>query len=169
MWSSTSSSRIYIRNSGINSLSTPWLPYDDAEKFSALHISLIPTKTIVDSGQHQHIWHGGIQNNARTGPTNVSTWSDGSVKDGVRGYTLCISDSSFTHNILGHAQTVGHKKDMISLRVGHGGALGILLLVYVICMFYSHEQLHAELTVCINNSEVVMRGQRRVTSLGSKQ
>ena len=99
----------------------------------------------------------------------MNTRSDGSVKDGVGGHTLCISDSSFTRNIWEHAQTVGHNHGMISLRVEHGGSLGILLLVYVIRMFYPHEQLPAELTVYINNLEVVMRGQRRVTPLGSKQ
>ena len=57
---------------------------------------------------------------------------------------------------------------MSSLRVEHGGALGILLLLYTMAVF-CQEALPHELTVFIDNSDVVRRGQRTVPKLGIKQ
>ena len=65
------------------------------------------------------------------GSNNAKVGSEGSVKDGVgRGYAFFVSDNSFTAKIWGEAQTIGHRSDMSSLRVEHGGELGIMLLIY---------------------------------------
>ena len=98
----------------------------------------------------------------------VSAGSDGSVRYGIGGHSFCISDYSFTKAIWGSAQTVGTKKEIISLRVEHGGALGILLLLYAMST-YCQEDLPSPLTVYIDNSEVVRRGQGKVPRLGIRQ
>ena len=98
----------------------------------------------------------------------ASVGSDGSVKDGIGGHTFCISDSSFTQAIWGHAHTVGSKREMSSLRVEHRGALGILFFLHALSIFYPHD-LPKTLTVHIDNSEVVRRGKEKVPRLGIKQ
>ena len=64
----------------------------------------------------------------------VSAASDGSVKDGIGGHSFCLSTNNFSHQIWGHAQTVGHTKDMSSLRAEHGGGTGST--PYTICDAY---------------------------------
>ena len=66
----------------------------------------------------------------------ASAGSDGSVKDGIGGHAFAISDNSFTQAIWGHAHTVGSQREMTSLRAEHGGALGILLLLQAMNIFY---------------------------------
>lgn len=68
------------------------------------------------------------------GKSRVIARSDGSVKDGVGGHSFCLLDNNFTR-FFGYAQTVGHKRAMISVRAEHGDALGILLLVYAMHIF----------------------------------
>ena len=98
----------------------------------------------------------------------ASAGSDGSVKDGIGGHSFCISDHSFTTAIWGYAQTVGTAKEMTSLRAEHGGALGILLLLHAMYIFYQQD-FPPTLTIYIDNSEVVRRGQTKVPRLGIKQ
>ena len=57
---------------------------------------------------------------------------------------------------------------MTSLRAEHGGALGILLLLHDMNVFYQ-ETFPKEFTVYIDNSEVVRRGKEKVAKLGIKQ
>ena len=57
---------------------------------------------------------------------------------------------------------------MTSPRAEHGGALGILLLLQAMTIFYE-EDLPRELTIFIDNSEVVRRGETLVPRLGIKQ
>jgi len=64
----------------------------------------------------------------------VSAASDGSVKDGIGGHSFCLSTNNFSHQIWGHAQTVGQTKDMSSLRAEHGGGTGST--PYTICDAY---------------------------------
>ena len=98
----------------------------------------------------------------------ASAGSDGSVKDGIGGHAFCISDHSFTTAIWGYAQTVGTSPDMTSLRAEHGGALGILLLIYAMHIHYQMD-FPPTLTIYIDNSEVVRRGKTAVPRLGIKQ
>ena len=67
----------------------------------------------------------------------ASAGSDGPAEDGIGGHAFCIADYLFTKVIWGSAKTVGTKQEMTSLRAEHGGALGILLLLHVLSMFYS--------------------------------
>ena len=57
---------------------------------------------------------------------------------------------------------------MTSLRAEHGGALGILLLLHAMNIFYQ-ESFPKEFTIYIDNSEVVRRGRNKVPTLGIKQ
>ena len=82
---------------------------------------------------------------------NTSAGSDGSVKDEKGGYSFCISTNTFTKNIWEHTKTVGHKKDMSSLRTEHGGALGVLLLLYAMQIFYPHIPIPLRLKIYIDN------------------
>ena len=102
------------------------------------------------------------------GSSKASAGSDGSVKEGIGGCAFEISDTSFTHAIWGHAQTVGSHTEMTSLRAEHGGALGILLLLHAMNIFYQ-ESFPKEFTIYIDNSEVVRRGQNKVPTMGIKQ
>ena len=102
------------------------------------------------------------------GCSKARAGSNGSVKEGIGGHAFAISDNSFTQAIWGHAQTVGSQREMTSLRVEHGGALGILLLLHAMNIFYQ-ETFPKELTIYIDNSEVVHRGRKRVHKLGIKQ
>ena len=69
------------------------------------------------------------------GLNTASAGSDGSVKDGIGGHSFCIATHTFSHHIWGQACTVGHTKDMSSLRAEHAGALGVLLLLYGMHVF----------------------------------
>ena len=94
--------------------------------------------------------------------------SDGSVKDGNGGHAFCITDHKFSKGIWGRAPTVGSPREMSSLRAEHGGALGILLLLHALHIYYQ-EEFPAEMTVLIDNTEVVRRGKEKVPRLGTKQ
>lgn len=59
--------------------------------------------------------------------------------------------------------------DMSSLRTEYGGALGVLLLLYAMCIFYLHLPLPPELKIHIDNSEVVWRGASNLPSMCIKQ
>ena len=58
---------------------------------------------------------------------------------------------------------------MSSLRADHGGALGVLLILYAMHIYYPSLPLPLELTIYIDNSEVVRRGGSKVPTLGIKQ
>ena len=57
---------------------------------------------------------------------------------------------------------------MTSLQAEHDGALGILLLLQAMNIFYQ-ETFPKEFTVYIDNSEVVRRGKKKVPKMGIKQ
>ena len=63
---------------------------------------------------------------------------------------------------------MGTSLEMTSLRAEHGGALGILLLLYAMNIHYQTD-FPPTLTIYIDNSEVVRRGQTKVPRLGTKQ
>ena len=88
--------------------------------------------------------------------------------NGIGGHVFCISDNSLTKVIWGYAQTVGTQREVTSLRAEHGGALGILLVLYNMYIFYQEVFPH-NLSVYIDNSEVICRGQEKVPRLGIKQ
>ena len=94
--------------------------------------------------------------------------SDGSVKDGKGGHAFCITDNTFTTKIWGCASTVGLCREMSSLWAEHGGALGILLLIHALYIHFE-TTLPAEVTIFINNAEVIRRGTHTVPRLGTKQ
>ena len=93
------------------------------------------------------------------GLNNASAGSDGSVKDGIGGHSFCIATNTFSHHIWGQARSVGHTEDMSSLRTEHAGALGVLLLLYGMHVYFPHLPMPNELTLYIDNSEVVRRGE----------
>ena len=95
--------------------------------------------------------------------------SDGSVKDGIGGHSFCITDNYFTHQIWGHATTVGTFSEMSSLRAEHGGALAILLVLYALQLHFPTFPLPANLDIWIDNSEVVRRGKTSLPKMGIKQ
>lgn len=73
------------------------------------------------------------------GKRNIGTGIDGSVKDGVGGYSFCLSDNNLTRNILGYAQTVGHTRDRPSLRAEQMGIAGhtiSLCYVYILSTYF---------------------------------
>ena len=96
---------------------------------------------------------------------NSFAGSNGSVKNGKGGHAFCITDNDFTTTIWQYASTVGSLRDMSSLRVEYGGALGILLLLHAL---YIHFEaiLPAEVTIYIDNAEVIRRGTHQVPRLG---
>ena len=57
---------------------------------------------------------------------------------------------------------------MSSLRAEHGGALGILLLIHALYIHFE-TALPAEVTIFIDNAEVIRRGTHTVPRLGTKQ
>ena len=119
---------------------------------------------------------GGIQISDREGKgimmcihnNNAHAGSDGSVKDGKGGHAFCITDNSFTKTIWGFASTVGSLREMSSLRAEHGGASGILLLIHALYIHFE-AVLPAEITIFIDNAEVIRRGTHKVPRLGIKQ
>ena len=94
--------------------------------------------------------------------------SDGSVKDRRGGHAFCITDNTCTNIIWGSAPTVGSTREMSSLWTEHGGAIGILLLLHALYIYFEADS-PAELTIYIDNSEVVRRGTHTVPRLGIKQ
>ena len=57
---------------------------------------------------------------------------------------------------------------MSSLRAEHGGALGILLLLYALYIPFQ-AAFPSELTVMIDNTEVIRKDTKKVPRLGIKQ
>ena len=86
------------------------------------------------------------------------------------GGTLSSSQTTLSQlKFGGEAQTIGHRSDMSSLRVEHGGELGIMLLIYTMQIWYAPMQLPQELQLYVDNSEVVRRDQNKIPTLGIKQ
>ena len=115
----------------------PLFNYSLMSRKSSLHASMLqyPPELLSLLG-HCHITDTDVQDiMERLGHNNTSAGSDGSVKDGIVGDSFCISTNTFTNNIWGHAQTVGHIKEMSSLRTDHGGTLGVLILLYAMHIF----------------------------------
>ena len=100
---------------------------------------------------------------------NASAGSDGSVKDGLGGHAFCIADNSFTTQVWGHAQTIGIKSEISSLRTEHGGALAILLVLQALQIHFPSHALPSVLDIWVDNSEVVRRGKIPLPKLGIKQ
>ena len=80
------------------------------------------------------------------------------VKDGAGGHAFCILDNS----------TLGSKGEMSSLQAEHDSALGILLLLQTLYIYYQDNFL-LEFTVFIDSAEVLRRGNEKVPRLGIKQ
>ena len=68
-------------------------------------------------------------------------------------FLIIISHKQFGE----HALTVDSKREVSSLRAEHGGALGIILLLHAMAIYFE-ETVPKELTVYIDNLEVVRRG-----------
>ena len=94
----------------------------------------------------------------KLGNNNASTGSDGSMNDGLGGYSFRISKNSFTQKIWGHDQNIGHKRDMLPLTAEHGVGVGIFLLVYAMQIFYPQMLFSSELKILIDNSKVARIG-----------
>ena len=124
-------------------------------------LSLLGHCPVTDMEGHTIMTHLGLN--------TASAGSDGSVKDGIGGHSFCIATHTFSHHIWGQACTVGHTKDMSSLRTEHAGALGVLLLLYGMHVFSPDLPMPHELIIYIDNSEVVRRGGCPLPSLGVKQ
>ena len=66
----------------------------------------------------------------------VSTGSDGSMKDDIGGHAFLIPDNSITNAIWVYAKTVWTQREMTSLMAEHGGALGMLPVLYDMYICY---------------------------------
>ena len=82
---------------------------------------------------------------------NACAGSDGSVKDGLGGHAFCITDNSFTTRVWGHAQTVGIKHEMSSLRTDNGGALAILLVIHALQIHFPSYSFPSKLDIWVDN------------------
>ena len=102
------------------------------------------------------------------GRSRASAGSDRSIKGSIGRHVYAMSDNSFTRAIWGHAQTVGSRREMTSLREEHGGGLGILIFLQAMTIFYQ-ETFPQEFIVYIDNSEVVRRGRQMAPKMGIKQ
>ena len=67
----------------------------------------------------------------------------------------------------GSSITPGNAEEMASLRAEHGGAIGILMILYAIQLYLGpDEKINKEVIIWIDNAEVLRRA--RLPTIGNK-